>query len=131
MKPLDVRLLSENEKTRMKAIVKLVSLSPQEKLPIVDKLIGRLNDPENRVANRAADALIIIGAPAVPAVRTKLSDADVFVRITAISILGQMQPPAKGVASELVAALHDSHPLVREEAALALKKLGIKPPPIS
>jgi HEAT repeat protein len=70
------------------------------------------------------DALIIIGAPAVPAVREALKSPDVYVRLSAASILEQLGPQAQVTVPDLIVLLQDDHPLAREQAAYTLGAIG-------
>lgn len=107
---------------------KLPNLSPEKRAALAEPLAGHLNDPESRVANRAVEALAALGQPAVTAVRKKLKDPDIYVRVSAAAALGQIGPAAQEAVPDLQEALRDPHPLVREEAVEALKKIGAAPP---
>ena len=121
---LDQRLVSENQKVRTKAMAKLTALSADKKIQLISPLIEKLRNPESRIANRAADALVIIGAPIIDQLKPLLKDPDAFVRANAVSILGRLGPYARGAIAEITECLKDPHPLVREEATLAIAKLG-------
>lgn len=123
-KPLDEKLVSDDEKTRSKAIQKIDTLSTEKKAALIDRLAERMKDPESRVVNRAVEALGIIGPPAVDAMKTKLTDSDVYVRLSAAATLGQIGPLAHGAVPNLIQALQDPHPAVREEVIFALGQMG-------
>ena len=123
-KPLDEKLISSDDKTRSAAIYKLSELSEEKQAALVEPLLRHLKDPESRVVNRVVDALSAIGRPAVDGLRTKLKDADPYVRLSAVSALGQMGPMASGSVPDLIQSLSDPYPLVREEAAFSLGQMG-------
>ncbi len=123
-KPLDQRLVSEDERVRINAIKKMNRLSEPNKAALVKPLLVYVAGSEPRAANRAVDALILLGPSAVDGLRETLQNADVFVRVSAASVLERFGPSARSAIPELTEALKDSHPLMREEAARALGQMG-------
>ncbi len=121
---LDKRLLSDNPKTRERAIQRLKGLSPEDRQQMIAPMIEALKSTDGRLANRAEEALIVIGEPAVEAVSGQVTAADPFVRIISTNILGEINALPGTVVPTLVTLLEDKHPLVREEAAHALGRFG-------
>jgi HEAT repeat protein len=70
----------------------------------------------------AANALIGIGAAALPGIRNLLSDAEPAARANAVELLGRLGNPRDSLA--LRARLGDDAPLVRRRACEALARLG-------
>lgn len=89
-------------------------------------LLQGLRDPDPLVRGRSAQALAKLGGPAVPGLRAALASKDRDVRVSAISALGRVGPPAKEAADDLRALLQNSDPLLQTLAADALKR--IEPP---
>ena len=88
--------------------------------PLIEKLT--LNDA--RIRRDASEALIDIGAPALPALITALQDPDPNLRWCAASVLGDMGEEAVVAIPALTQALQDSASQVRLYATLALGNLG-------
>jgi len=72
----------------------------------------------------AADAMGRIGAPAVPALASALSDSDAVVRLQACKALAYMGAKASPAVPDLVQRLYDSEEAVRMQAANALGQIG-------
>ncbi len=70
----------------------------------------------------AANALISIGAAALPGIRNLLSDAEPAARASAVELLGRLGNPRDSVS--LRERLGDDAPLVRRRACEALARLG-------
>ncbi|MCG3204557.1 MAG: hypothetical protein KCHDKBKB_01272 [Elusimicrobia bacterium] len=122
---MDERLISPDDKIRNQALQKLATLTEEKKIALLNPLILALNNPESLIANRAAEALVIMGRPAISEVRRNISSSDVYVRISAIAILSRMGPQAQDAVPDLIACLKDPHPLVRDEAVFALGQMGM------
>ncbi len=88
----------------------------------IEPLIVSLNDPNASVRSNALDALIKIGAPAVPALVTTLNSPNVNVRWGGVFALGKIGD-ARAV-EPLLAALRDPNKDVRWGAAEALGYIG-------
>lgn len=90
----------------------------------IPALLKALTDPEPIVRSNAAEALARIGGPeAVTVLRQILqTEIDPSVRAITASALGQM--PDSAVVPILIMALHDSAPMVRIRAAIALGETG-------
>jgi len=121
---LEKRLLSSDPAVRAHALAKLARFSQSRKTAMVPLLMEDLKSSDSSTSNRAADALAVMGEPAVPSLMASLQSSDVYVRINSAAALGTMGAPAISAIPGLVGALHDPHPLVREEAASALGQLG-------
>lgn len=124
IQPTEKKLLSSRQDVRVKALRKLSQMSLEDQAKLVKPLTASLRDSDSRIVNRAMEALVIIGRPAVENVRTVLTDSDVYVRISGIATLGQMGPVAENSIPELITCLKDPHPLIREEAARSLGNMG-------
>lgn len=90
----------------------------------VAPLIEKLTDRDSRIRLGAADALINIGTPAIPALIDALTATDTNLRWRAASVLGDLGPEAESAISPLIAVLQDSDPQVRLYATLALGNMG-------
>lgn len=88
----------------------------------VGQLIGRLNDKKTDVRDRATDALIKIGTPAVDPLIAALKNPHAGVRGSVAHALGEIKEPR--AVDTLIAALKDPDLSVRGEAADALAKIG-------
>jgi HEAT repeat protein len=117
-------LFSENDAVRLKAIETVKSWPTAKRKALVSGLMDSLKAQDSKVVDRAAQALVATGDAGVDSVSSLLLDEDVFVRLTAASILGRIGPPAKPALPLLVKGLKDAHPLVREESAGAIGKIG-------
>lgn len=86
--------------------------------------LGFAGDEDVRLT--AKEALVQIGAPAVPALIAALEDANYLIRLYAADGLGEIGPPEANPAEEplLNHLQKDDHRLVRISAAYALGKLG-------
>jgi HEAT repeat protein len=88
--------------------------------PLLEKLIDR----NWRRRLDAADALVAIGAPALPPLTTALHSPNASLRWRVASVLGDLGPEAAPAVPSLVAALRDPDPQVRLYATLALGNIG-------
>lgn len=123
---LGERLLSDNPRTREKAMKRLRGLTPDARLKVIDAMVVALASPDGRLANRAAETLSAIGEPAVDPILRTLEAPDPFVRIVAANVLGDIGTRPEAVVPRLAEHLTDSHPLVREEAAHAIGRFGVR-----
>jgi HEAT repeat protein len=87
-------------------------------------LIEKLTDRDSRIRLRAADTLIDIGTPAIPALINALNATDTNLRWRAASVLGDLGPEAESAIPPLIAVLQDADPQVRLYATLALGNMG-------
>ena len=74
--------------------------------------------------SRAPEVLVDMGVEAVPALIVALDDGKEYVRISAISTLGQLGPVASEAVPALTRALTDAKADVRTRAAFALARMG-------
>ena len=74
---------------------------------------------EDEAAERAAQALVAVGAAAVPALLALSSEDDPEARWWALRVLAEIPHPE--VPPRLRAALHDADPAVRQVAAMGLR----------
>ena len=88
----------------------------------IEPLIALMRDGERYVRSRAANALGLIGKPAVPRLIAALNDGAVPVRCGAAAALGQTGDP--DIIEPLIGALADPETEVRVEAASALAAIG-------
>jgi len=117
-------LLADNPDKRGKALEKLIRLRGQNVDKLIPPLIDSLQEEDSRLVNRGVDALSVIGAPAIPALREALKTKDVYARLSAALALGLIGEPSAIAVPDLVILLKDPHPLVRDEAAMALGFIG-------
>ncbi len=92
-------------------------------------LIEKLTDNDFRVRHDAADTLVKIGYPAVPALIDALKDEDQQVRWRAASTLGEIGAEAASAVPRLIVALQDADEYVRRIAAYALGQIGAEAVP--
>ena len=76
------------------------------------------------VQARAMNALVKIGAPAVPPLIEALNTDDVNVRLMAINTLGLIGPDARDAISAIKKALEDPDVNVHNRAKAALEQIG-------
>ena len=122
-------LVSDDEGKRSEALVRLVQTEPGRSEPLVTPLVESLRDPDPRIVDRAVDALVIIGEPAVPTLARSMGADDPFARLSAARALALIGPASTAALPELLVLLHDPHPLVRDEAAAAIGALGTRAEP--
>lgn len=125
--PLEQKLVSADPELRNTALQKLAGFSAGKQKSFATKLIVYLKSEDTLVASRATNAFVAIGEPAVETLASLVADSDIFVRLHAITALGDIGPVAKSAAPAIEIALKDPHPLVREEAAFALQKINPSP----
>jgi HEAT repeat protein len=97
----------------------LVEIDPQV-TPLLEKLVDR----DAQIRLRAADALVDIGSPAIPALRQALCSEDTNLRWRAAAVLGDLGTEAIPALSDLARALKDPDAQVRLYAMLALGNIG-------
>jgi HEAT repeat protein len=85
----------------------------------VEALVDALKDKERNVREAAAEALVRIGAPAIPSLIAAAQDP--AVRGDVVKALGQIGAPA---VEPLIAALKDGDESVRDAAAVVLGQAG-------
>ncbi|MCS6851413.1 MAG: HEAT repeat domain-containing protein [Gemmataceae bacterium] len=109
------------EESQLEACWALAALSPPAEAS-VPQLVRLLVANRAEVRNAAGDALVRIGAPAVPALTRAL--ADEAVRCEAALILGEMGEAARSAVPELIRGLRDPSKDFRHAAHQALVRLG-------
>ena len=106
------------------AILATISLLGCGDSPVYDESIvnpiEQLRDPNAEVRSQAADVLVNIGEPAVPALINALDDKEMLTRYGAVVTLAEMGASAGPEVPALIKRLKDKIPLVRSTAALAL-----------
>ncbi len=84
--------------------------------------VGRLNDPDPAVRYQAADALVQIGSPAVPALVAALQEGGV--RPAVMDILHQIGPDARNALAAVSAIAQDTNHPLRGRAIGVLGTIG-------
>lgn len=104
------------------AAVRLGRLGPAADVAVGD-LANAMEDRDDVVARKAADALIAIGAASVPSAAAKLASTKPNVRRLAVFVLGKLGPVALPAVDELRKRLQDDDEEVRELAELAIGRI--------
>lgn len=113
------KLQSQDPKERLAAAEALRKEKDPDAVPA---LAAAMRDPDSRVAIAAAQALQVIGDPAIGALAEALKDPAWTVRWQAALMLKHLKN--RQALEPLVAALQDDYWLVRGTAALALGDIG-------
>jgi HEAT repeat protein len=98
----------------------------------IKSLINLLADESHKTRMRAADALVELGAPAVPLLLVAMASDDKNVRILSTYALCDILPRLADVSLQssavapLVARLKDQSPVVRQNASLALSNVFVR-----
>lgn len=90
----------------------------------VAPLIEKLTDNDFQVRHDAADAIVKIGSPAVPALIEALKNENKQVRWRAASALGAIGAEASAAVPALITTLQDEEEYIRRIGAYALGKIG-------
>jgi predicted RNA methylase len=91
----------------------------------ISDLVHQLDSPDPRQRRAAGDALLAIGADAVPALTTTLTSGAAEARKAAAFVLGALRSPdPEALAALEDAARDDGEPKVRKNAAVALGRIG-------
>jgi HEAT repeat protein len=125
--PLEQKLMSADAAVRAKGFEKLNKLSVEKKNRLIPILVGYLRNDDSRVVDRASDALVAMGDATTDTFISLMQEQDVYIRLTAITALGEMGSPAQKAVPNLIAALKDPHPLIREESARSIGALNPDP----
>ncbi len=110
---------------RISAAVALQDFGPAAKsaVPALMKLLKSPRTPRD-LQFQAADALVGIGGPAVPALVRILKNRPLDPRLLAVRILGRMGPAASPAIPGLMAALEDPAWELRDRASATLGRIG-------
>jgi HEAT repeat protein len=92
-----------------------------------DGLVEALSGTD-KLTGAAVDALVHIGAGAVPRLRQALSDSRDVVRYSAAAALGEIGPPARSALPDLIKASGDRHRHVRQYCVVALRQIDVRAP---
>jgi hypothetical protein len=87
-------------------------------------LIEKLTVTDLKIRRSATEALVKIGAPAVPALMSALQSPDATLRWMAASVIGDMGSDAAAAVPALILALQDPDPQVRLYTTIALGNIG-------
>lgn len=108
---------------RKVAAAALAAIGPKAEAA-APELVGALRDEDLRVQAQAANALVQIGAPAVPSLVAILEEPRSASRVSALYVLGQIGPGASGAVQILGRTLKERDPLIVRLAAVALGHIG-------
>lgn len=120
-------LLSADETTRTQALAHFEKLSDERKAELIPVLVDSLDDADPLLALRASAALKLAGPQAAPQVKKMLGSLDPFVRLCATEVLAALAKQDLSLVADLEKLTRDPHPLVKEEASMALEKLAVRP----
>ena len=98
------------------------SLDDATRTELADAFLSLLSDPHRKVEQRAGAGLIRLGASGVPALRAKITDP--ALRLKVIEVLGALGTSAKPALADLIAAVGDADEEVRGDAAVAIAAIG-------
>ncbi|MDO8502762.1 MAG: HEAT repeat domain-containing protein [Gemmatimonadaceae bacterium] len=105
------------------ALARLSLVSPEVR-PV---LIGMLQDTDPRVRSQAlasVKTIVPLSDQELPAVAELLRDPDIEIRQEAVQIIEAQKASARPAERQLLAALFDSSPFVKQRAALSLRALA-------
>jgi HEAT repeat protein len=91
--------------------------------PAADALAAAMEDPDEAVRSKAAEALVAQGGQALPQLTAKLKSPQAEVRKLAIYSLIALGAAAKPAESAVSECLQDADPQVKELAELAIRRL--------
>jgi len=121
--PLANALGDAEPAVRLVAAAKLESFGPAS-APAAKQLAAALADSDQRVGERAAGALIRIGAPAVEAIVSQLTAQDVEAKKLALAALAKIGPPAKAALPAIEKLKSDSDADVKKLAEIAAQRIS-------
>jgi HEAT repeat protein len=96
--------------------------APEARQGLAGDFLAHLTDADPEVGQAAGGALIRLGAAAMPALQSKLSDP--ALRLAILEIMAALGPAAKPAVADLVTLLDDADPQCRGDAAVALGAIG-------
>jgi hypothetical protein len=121
--PLAKGLRDHDPAVRRVAATRLKQSAPAA-APVAGELAVALADSNSDVAELAAEALIVIGAPAVQPLGGQLSTGSAQARKLALACLAKIGPAAKAAMPKIEACKQDPDPQVRQLAEAALKRIS-------
>jgi HEAT repeat protein len=125
--PLVAKGLSDKEATvRLVAAVRLRQLRPSA-APAVKELAAALADSDSRVRAATAEALILVGKPAVETLADRLTAESVDARKLALACLAKIGPNAKDALPAIEKCLADENADVKKLAAAAVARIKAVP----
>jgi len=104
------------------AAVRLGKHGPAAGAAVAD-LASAMEDRDDTMARKAADALIAIGAASVPPATDRLTSTNPNARRLAVFVLGKLGPVASPALDELRKRLQDDDQEVRKLAELAIRRI--------
>jgi len=104
------------------AAVRLGRLGPTS-VDAAPDLADALEDQDENVARKAADALVAIGAGAVSSAVEKLASANTNARRLAVFVLGKLGPAASPAIDELRKRLQDEDEEIRKLTEFAIRRV--------
>ena len=126
---LNSRLTNDEDNVRLSALEDIKNLDEKGKAVTAESLKEYLNNPNSSVRNRAAEALLKLGAPAsVPVFISALEDKGQIVRVLAEEYLVKFEDKAIPL---LLKALQSPDKFTRTHAAYALGSISPSTPEVS
>jgi HEAT repeat protein len=116
-------LLSDDVKIRQKAVLSLQKKPIEVKKVFAQELVAAFSDENSLRVDRAIKALESVGNEAIPPLKTALLNADPYIKLSALTAIGNMGENAKPALPNVVELIKDTHPLVREEVLLTIAKI--------
>lgn len=121
--PLANALGDADPAVRLVAAAKLESFGPAS-APAAKQLAAALADSDQSVGEKAAGALIRIGAPAVEALVPQLTASDVEAKKLALAALAKIGPPAKSALPAIDKLKSDADADVKKLAEIAAQRIS-------
>ena len=90
----------------------------------ISTLVNLFRDPVHDVRFQAIGAIIKIGPSALNGLINTIPHENIHMRTSAIFALGEIGPDAKDAVALLIDQLQDKLPLIRNQSALSLGKIG-------
>jgi HEAT repeat protein len=121
--PLANGLGDSDPAVRLVAAAKLQSFGSAAE-PAAKQLAAALGDTDQRVREKAATALIAIGAPAALSIVAQLDARNVEAKKLALAALAKIGPPAKAALPAIEKCKTDADPDVKKLAEIAAQRIG-------
>jgi HEAT repeat protein len=121
--PLANGLGDSDPAVRLVAAARLQSFGPTAE-PAAKQLAAALADTDQRVREKAATALIAIGAPAVESIVPQLEARNLEAKKLALAALAKIGPPAKAALPAIEKCKADADPDVKKLAEIAAQRIG-------